>query len=253
MRQDRYSRQILLKEIGAEGQRMIGESKAVVVGCGALGTHASSLLVRAGVGKMVVIDPDKVDVTNLHRQALFGENAVGRPKAEMAQEALRSINSEVQVTGIVARVTAENVEEVIASADVVVDGTDNMTARFIVNDACVKLRTPWVYGGAVGTSGMVFAVTPDGPCLRCVFPGIPPEGSLPTCDTVGIVNSLPSVVASIEVTEAMKMLLGLNPTPELMAIDVWSGDFEKIRVMTNENCITCVQKDFYRFDSPSDR
>ena len=149
---DRYSRQILLREIGSDGQKKIGESKVVVVGCGALGTHASSMLVRAGVGETIVVDPDRVDITNLHRQTLFGEDAVGKPKAETAQGMLRSINSEVGIKGIVARVTEDNVEDIIAGADAVIDGTDNMTARFIVNDACVKLMIPWVYGGAVGTS-----------------------------------------------------------------------------------------------------
>ena len=249
---DRYSRQILLREIGADGQKKISESKVVVVGCGALGTHASSMLVRAGVGETVVVDPDRVDITNLHRQTLFGEGAVGRPKAEVAQEMLRSINSEVGITGIVTKVTEDNVEDIIAGADAVVDGTDNMTARFIVNDACIKLQTPWVYGGAVGTSGMAFAVMPDGPCLRCIFPRLPPEGSLPTCDTMGIANSLPSVVASLEVTEALKMLVGQDPIPELMVIDVWSGDFQRIRVRKNEDCITCVRKDFYRYGGQGD-
>ena len=249
---DRYSRQILLREIGPDGQKKIGESKVVVVGCGALGTHASSMLVRAGVGETTVVDPDRVDITNLHRQTLFGEDAVGNPKAETAQGMLRSINSEVGIKGIVARVTEDNVEDIIAGADAVIDGTDNMTARFIVNDACVKLRIPWVYGGAVGTSGMVFAVMPDGPCLRCIFPRLPPEGSLPTCDTMGIANSLPSVVASLEVTEALKMLTGQSPIPELMVIDVWSGDFQRIRVRRNEDCITCVRKDFYNYSGQGD-
>ena len=248
MNQGRYSRQILLREIGADGQRKIGESKAVVVGCGALGTHASSMLVRAGVGRMTVVDPDKVDITNLHRQTLFGEDAVGRSKAEEAQALLKCVNSEVEITGIDTRVTAENAEEIIADADVVVDATDNMTARFVVNDACIKLGTPWIYGGAVGTSGMVFAVGPDGPCLRCIFPKLPPEGSLPTCDTIGIMNSLPSVVASLEVTEALKIILGRDPTPELMVIDIWSGDFQKIRIRKKDDCITCVKRDFYNYE-----
>ncbi|UCE80760.1 MAG: HesA/MoeB/ThiF family protein [Methanobacteriota archaeon] len=248
MNEDRYSRQTLLKEIGSEGQKKISKGKAVVVGCGALGTHASSLLVRAGVGETVIVDSDTVDITNLHRQTLFGERAIGKNKAEVAERLLREINSEVEVKGIITRVTTENAEEIIAGSSVVVDATDNMDARFIVNDACVKLRIPWIYGGAVATSGMVFSILPDGPCLRCIFPKLPPKRSLPTCDDVGIVNSLPSIVASLEVTEAFKVLIGEDPTPELMVVDAWSGDVQKIRVTRNPDCVSCGKHDFYNYD-----
>ena len=248
MNEDRYSRQTLLKEIGVEGQRRLGEAKAVVVGCGALGTHASSLLVRAGVGETMVIDPDDVDISNLHRQTLFDERSVGRPKAEVAEELLTGVNSNVGVKGIVAELSVDNAEELLTGADVVVDATDNMEARFVMNDACVKLRTPWVYGGAVATSGMVLAVTPDGPCLRCIFPKLPPRGSLPTCDDVGIVNSLPSIIASLEVTETFKILMGLEPARDLLVIDVWTNDFQRISVKKNPDCITCGRHDYYNYE-----
>ncbi|UCE92115.1 MAG: HesA/MoeB/ThiF family protein [Methanobacteriota archaeon] len=248
MNQDRYSRQVLLKEIGIDGQRKLSEASAVVMGCGALGTHSSSLLARAGVGEVTILDRDVVDITNLQRQTLFGEDAVGQPKAEVAERQLRQVNSEIAIRGVVVDVTPENVEGLLSGADVVVDATDNMKARFVINDACVKLGVPWVYGGAVGTSGMVLAVHPEGPCLRCVFPTLPPREATPTCDEVGIVNTLPSVVASIEVTEALKVLLGERTTPELMIVDVWSGDLDKIRVAKNKSCVTCARHEFYRFD-----
>ena len=245
MNQERYSRQELLKEIGAEGQRKLSEGKVSVVGCGALGTHASSLLARAGVGEIVILDRDVVDITNLQRQTLFGEDSIGQPKANVAESILRSVNSEISVQGIVADVNQENVEELLAGSDVVVDATDNMRARFTVNDACVKLGIPWIYGGAVGTAGMVLAVRPEGPCLRCVFPKLPPREATPTCDEVGIINTLPGVVASVEVTEAMKVLLGMRTTEELMIVDVWSEELEKIRVVKNKDCISCVRREFY--------
>jgi len=242
--EDRYSRQILLREIGLEGQKKIGDSTTVVVGCGALGTHAASLLVRAGVGRTVVVDPDNIEISNLHRQTLFCETDVGERKAEAAKRRLREINSEVEVEGLVDRIIPENAERILKEANVVVDATDNMDARFVVNDACVKLGIPWVYGGAVGTAGMVFVTTSDGPCLRCIFPKLPPKGELPTCDTVGIVNSLPSIIASMEVTEALKIILGEKPISELMVVEVWSGDIQKIRVRKNPECTTCAKRQY---------
>ena len=213
-----------------------------------MGTHASSLLARAGVGDITILDRDVVDLTNLQRQTLFSEEAVGQPKAEVAERQLRLVNSEIVVRGTVVDVAPDNVEDLLANADVVVDATDNMKTRFVVNDACVKLGIPWIYGGAVGTAGMILAVHSEGPCLRCLFPTLPPPEATPTCDDIGIVNTLPSVVASIEVTEAFKVLLGEETTPELMIIDVWSGDLEKVRVTKNSECVTCARHEFYRFD-----
>lgn len=248
MNQDRYSRQVLLPEIGVDGQKKLSGSRAVVVGCGALGTHASSLLVRAGVGKVTILDKDTVDVTNLQRQTLFGEDAVGEPKAAVAERQLRLVNSQIEIEGLVVDVTSENAERLVSDSDVVVDATDNMRTRFILNDACVKLGIPWIYGGAVGTAGMILSIRPEGPCLRCVFPKLPPREATPTCDEVGIINTLPSVVASIEVTEAIKVLLGERSTPELMVVDVWSGDLQKVRIKKNDDCVTCVRREFYKMD-----
>ncbi len=237
-----------MREIGRDGQAKLSEGKAVVIGSGALGTHASSLLVRAGVGRVTILDRDTVDVTNLQRQTLFGEDDVGRPKAKVAEEKLRQVNSEIGIDGVVVDLSIDNVEGLISGFDVVVDATDNLRTRFIVNDACVKLRIPWVYGGAVGTAGMAFVIRPEGPCLRCLFPQLPPREATPTCDDVGIINTLPSVVASIETTEALKILLGKETIPELMIVDVWSGDMQKIRMKRNPECVTCARREFYRMD-----
>jgi molybdopterin/thiamine biosynthesis adenylyltransferase len=246
--QERYSRQTLLREIGEEGQGRIGSSKAVVIGCGALGTHAASMLTRAGVGRILIVDRDKVELSNLQRQTLFSEPDVGEPKAAVAERLLGRVNSEIDIRSKVAEVTTANAEELVEGATVVIDATDNMEARFIVNDACVKLGIPWIYGGAVGTSGMVLAVVPSGPCLRCVFPKLPPPGHLPTCNTVGIVNTLPSVVASLEVTEALKVMMGKGTTPELIVIDVWYDDIQKIRVKKNPDCPSCGRRLYYDYD-----
>lgn len=239
MKEDRYSRQILLPEIGPQGQKKLAEARAVVIGCGALGTHSLSLMVRAGVGHVTVVDRDIIELTNIQRQTLFSEKDVGRSKAEVAEGLLRKVNSGIAIKGVVDSVDEGNVEEFISGSTVVVDATDNMETRYLINDACVKLRIPWVYGGAVGVSGMVLVVTKDGPCLRCVFPNPPLPGVLPTCNTVGIVNTLPSVIASFQVTEALKLMMGIVPTQGLTVIDVWTQDVQKINVKKNPECTSC--------------
>lgn len=244
MKEDRYSRQILLPEIGAKGQAELGRSSAVVVGCGALGTHALTFLVRAGVGSVRVVDRDIVEESNLQRQTLFEENDVGRAKAKIAEERLREINSTIKIEGEVLDLSYENVQRVVRGATVVLDATDNMDTRFLVNDACVKLGIPWIYQGAVGVTGMMMPISSTGPCLRCVFPSPPQPGELPTCDTVGIVNTLPAMVASLGVTEAFKMMQGQRPSEDLLFLDVWQGDIQKIKVKKNPECETCIRHNF---------
>jgi len=244
VKENRYSRQTLLPEIGSAGQKKLTRSRAVVIGCGALGTYALGFLVRAGIGQVVVVDRDIVELSNLQRQNLFAERDVGRPKAKAAEEALRAINSDIEIWGVVADLNYVNVEKLVRNATVVLDATDNMDTRFLVNDACVKQGIPWIYAGAVGTTGMVMPVVPGGPCLRCVFPSVPQPGELPTCDTVGIVNTLPSAVAALEATEAFKIMQGKPPTKELMFIDVWQSDLQKITVRKNPECQACGRRDF---------
>jgi len=244
VKENRYSRQILLPEIGPSGQRKLAKGRAVVIGCGALGTYALGFLVRAGVGQVVVVDRDIVELSNLQRQSLFSEKDIGRPKAKAAEEALRAVNSEIEIWGVVADVNYANVEKLVRNATVVIDATDNMDTRFLVNDACVKHGIPWVYAGAVGTTGMVMPIIPKGPCLRCIFPTVPQPGQLPTCDTVGIVNTLPSAVASLEVTEVFKIMQGMAPTKELLFVDVWQNEVQHIAVRRNPDCRACGKADF---------
>ncbi len=244
MKENRYSRQILLPEIGAKGQKELEGSTAVVIGCGALGTHALSFLVRAGVGKVKVIDRDIVEESNLQRQTLFVEEDIGRAKAKVAQERLKAVNSTVEVRGDVIDLSYANIIAVVRGSTVVLDATDNMDTRFLLNDACVKLGIPWIYAGAVGVSGMVMPVVEDGPCLRCVFPSPPQPGELPTCDTVGIVNTLPAMVASLEVTEAFKIMQGKKPSKELMFLDVWQAELQKINVKKNPECEACGKHNY---------
>jgi adenylyltransferase/sulfurtransferase len=177
---ERYARQLILAEIGEEGQRRLLSSTAIVVGCGALGTNIASSLVRAGVGLVRIVDRDFVELNNLQRQVLFDEDDVDRglPKAIAAAEKLRRVNSQVQVEPVVTDVNPDNVEQIVGDADVVLDGTDNFETRLLLNDACVKLGIPWIYGGVVATYGMTMAIVPhQTPCFRCILNELPTPGS----------------------------------------------------------------------------
>ncbi len=242
---DRYARQRVLPEIGSEGQEQLLNASIVVIGCGALGSVQTQLLARAGVGRIRIVDRDVLELNNLQRQVTFDEDdvAAGLPKAEAAMRKLRKINSSIEIEGLVEDVTPRNIEGLITDADLVLDGTDNIETRYLINDACVKHRKPWIYGGVIGTTGMTMPVLPnEGPCIRCIFPESPPPGNLPTCDTVGVLNTTPAMVASIQVTEAIKLIVG-NGVREyrLLNIDLWTGSYRFISVQKDEDCPCCVQ------------
>lgn len=238
---DRYSRQIVLERIGKKGQKKLLDSHVTVVGLGALGTVSSTLLARAGVGHLRVIDRDVVELVNLQRQVLYEERDVGLPKALRAAEALQRVNSSIEVTGIAKDVNYSNAVELLAGLDVVVDGTDNLETRFLINEACVETGTPWVYGGAIATEGRVMAVVPGKTaCFRCFTKGPPRPGLLPTCETAGILNSVAAATASMQVTETIKLLLGGKPGGTLMVFDGWSPELVQIRIQRNKACPVCV-------------
>jgi adenylyltransferase/sulfurtransferase len=227
----RYSRQELFAGIGREGQRRIRASTVAVIGCGALGTHLSEAMARAGVGTLRIVDRDFVEPSNLQRQSLFEEEdaAEALPKAVAAQRRLGRINSEVRVEATVADVVPENAAPLLAGADVVLDGTDNFEARFLVNDVCVRDGIPWVYGACVGSYGLALAVRPRvTPCLRCLLEQMPPPGSGPTCDTAGVIAPIVQVVAGIQGAEALKLLAGHPEAllPGVVTVDLWQAQFE---------------------------
>lgn len=227
----RYSRQELFAGIGPEGQARIRGARAVVVGCGALGSALAEMMTRAGVGRLTLVDRDYVEESNLQRQSLFDETdaARGMPKAVAAESRLRAINSDVEVRGIVADLSTENVDELLAGAGVVLDGTDNFEARFLVNDVCVRDGIAWVYGACVGAYGLALLVRPRvSPCLRCVLEEMPAPGSGPTCDTAGVVAPIVHVVAGIQAGEALKVLAGRTESllPGVVTVDLWQGLFE---------------------------
>jgi molybdopterin/thiamine biosynthesis adenylyltransferase len=249
---DRYSRQILFSGLGEAGQENLLKSSVVMVGCGALGTVSSNLLVRAGVGRLRVIDRDFVEPSNLQRQMLFQESDAREslPKAVAAERRLRDINSGVQVEGIVGDLTSENAEEVLSGFDLIVDGTDNFETRLLLNDAAISLNLPWIYAAAVGSYGLTMTVLPgETACLACLLESEEhpaAHGAEPTCDTAGVLNAAVSVIASIQAAEAMKFLSGRKDAlnGKLLSFDVWSGRFQSIRVARNADCRACSHRDF---------
>jgi adenylyltransferase/sulfurtransferase len=227
----RYSRQELFAGIGPEGQRRIRASTVAIVGCGALGTHLAETMARAGVGTLRIVDRDFVEPSNLQRQSLFDEEdaAAALPKAVAAQRRLARVNSEVRVEAVVADLVPENAGALLRGAAVVLDGTDNFEARFLVNDVCVRDGIPWVYGACVGSYGLALAVRPHvTPCLRCLLETMPAPGSGPTCDTAGVVAPIVQVVAGIQGAEALKLLAGHPEAllPGVATVDLWQAQFE---------------------------
>ena len=208
--QSRYHRQEIFYPIGREGQEKLRKGRVCIIGVGALGTAAASMLATAGVGFLRLIDRDIVELSNLQRQMLFTEKDASEqvPKAEAARSRISEINSEVEIEAHIVDINPHNIEKFITDVDVVVDGLDNLETRYLLNEACQKNSIPYVYGGVVGSGGMVMNILPgEGPCLECLLGPIPDEGEYDTCDTVGVISPITNMVASYETAETMKLLL----------------------------------------------
>lgn len=247
---ERYSRQILFNGIGKEGQRRLLQSRALIIGCGALGSAHAESLARAGVGKLRIADRDFVEASNLQRQTMFTERDANEriPKAVAAANHIREINSELEVEAEITDVNHSNIEQLVKDCDVVLDGTDNFATRYLINDACVKHKLNWIYGAAVGSYGVTMTVRPhQTPCLRCVFEEAPPAASAPTCDTAGVIMPIISVVAAVQVAEALKLLTGKTEDlhRSLMQFDVWRNEWRKINPgPPSPDCPTCAHGRF---------
>jgi len=245
---ERYSRQILFAPIGPEGQKRIGTSKVAVVGCGAIGASACTLLARAGVGTLRIIDRDYVEPSNLQRQLLFDEEDArqSNPKAEAAARRLSQINADVKVEPQAKDLTPQSLS-LLQGVDLVLDCTDNFETRYLINDFAVKSDRPWIYAAAVGSYAVSMNIVPaETACLSCVFPE-PPRGTFATCDTAGILNSAATLVASVQIAEALKILVGAHAQLRrtLLSIDVWTNDRSEISAATpREGCKVCGQKIF---------
>ena len=243
----RYSRQERFSGIGPDGQRRLRAASVTVVGAGALGSVLAETMARAGVGRLAVVDRDYVEASNLQRQSLYTEDDAerGLPKAVAAETRLRAINSEVEVRGIVADFAADNASDLLAGTDLVLDGTDNFEARFLMNDVTLRAGVPWVYGACVAAHGMALLVRPRvTPCLRCVLDAKPAVGSGATCDTAGVVAPIVHVVAGIQAGEALKVLAGRTEAllSGLVTVDLWSGDFDVMDLRGREPwCPACTE------------
>lgn len=269
MNLERYHRQMLLPGFGETGQRRLLESRVLLLGCGALGTHAATMLARAGVGEIVIVDRDFVELTNLQRQVLFDERDVteAMPKAEAAKRRLAAINSQVSVTAVVDDINHDNIERLARDADLLFDGLDNFETRYLANDVAVKRGLPYLYGGAVGTVGMALPILPhtEGagspwethpggnfatPCFRCLFEEAPAPGSSPTCDTIGVLGPLVSIVANFQVCEALKVLTGNydRVCRTMLNIDLWTNNVMQLKVDRARDAGDCPCCKRRRFD-----
>ncbi len=245
---DRYSRQILFPGIGTAGQQRLLDARVAVVGCGALGSFQAGALARAGIGRLLIVDRDYLELSNLQRQWLFEEADAEQclPKAVAAARALARINSGIQVDAEVADLTFENIGDLLAESDLILDGTDNFETRYLINDYAVSRGVPWIYGAAVGSYGICMAVVPGNTaCLRCVYPD-PPRGDQATCETAGVLGTVTSLIASLQVSEALRILCTGNSSGRLSTVDVWSGDIRQLQQPpADPNCPACARGEFH--------
>jgi adenylyltransferase/sulfurtransferase len=232
---DRYSKQLLFAGLGADRQRQLLASNVLLCGCGALGSVLADTLVRAGVGRLRIVDRDFVELSNLQRQVLFDEQDVADhlPKAVAAAAKLQRINSDVTIDPVVADIDHTNILELAQGADLILDGTDNFEVRFLINDASLETGIPWIYAGVIGSHGQTMAIFPGRTaCLRCLVETVPDPGTTDTCDTAGVLGPAVNVIASLEAVDALKILTGQADEiePMLKVVDVWDGTFRRMNV-----------------------
>ncbi len=242
---ERYHRQVLLPVIGASGQERLRRGRVCVLGMGALGTHVATLLARAGVGFLRLVDRDVLEWTNLQRQVLYEEADVeaALPKAVAAARALGRVNRNVVIEPVVIDVDATTIVPLIADVDLVIDGSDNFEVRYLLNDAALELKKPWVYGGAISTLGTTLTIIPgETACLRCLFPDPPSAGSVPTCDTVGVLGPAAALIGALQAAEAIKLLVGAwsacNRT--LITVDLWTLEIARVTAQRRADCPACA-------------
>ncbi|MBV8075808.1 MAG: ThiF family adenylyltransferase, partial [Planctomycetaceae bacterium] len=253
---DRYSRQVRFPALGEAGQLKLLASRVTICGCGALGTVLTNHLVRAGVGRVRLVDRDFIETHNLQRQILFDEEDVADnlPKAEAAARKLRLINSAVTIEPVVTDIDHTNILDLVGDADLILDGTDNFETRYLINDAAVKLGKPWIFGGVIGSEGQTMTIVPGKtPCIRCLIEDSPPPGMTPTCETAGVLGPAVAVIASFEAIEAIKLLSGARDAlnTELIMVDVWDWTFRRLKVaglLGKVDCPCCQRRRFEWLD-----
>ena len=238
----RYARQLTLPEIGEAGQARLRDARVLLIGAGGLGSPAALYLAAAGVGRITIVDHDTVDRSNLHRQIIHREATIGQPKVRSAHATLAGLNPAIEIVPVETRVSTDNAAELVAGHDLVIDGSDNFTARYAINDACVAQRVALVYGAVERFSGQV-AVFPAGgqPCYRCLFAEAPPEGSAPTCAEAGVIGAVPGLVGTLQALEAIKVLVGMPDTlsARLLTLDVQRQRWRTLNLEPNPRCAVC--------------
>jgi adenylyltransferase/sulfurtransferase len=255
----RFDRQERFAPLGPGGQRRLARARVLLVGCGALGGSMAQTLTRCGVGTLVLVDRDVVELSNLPRQVLFEQRHLGRPKVEAARETLERVGGPTRLEARAAHVDADNLEELAEGCELVLDGTDNLATRYLVNDLCVERGLAWVYGGVVGASGLVLPVLPGrGACLRCLFPDPAPPGSLPTCDTAGVILPAVAAVAAFQAGAALHLLAADEAAraayvPHLLDVDAWTGQARRLPAPRDPDCPCCAQRAFPFLLEPVER
>ena len=238
---------MLFEGIGEAGQQRLLDARVAVLGCGALGSFQAGALARAGIGYLRIIDRDYVELSNLQRQWLFDQCDVeqGLPKSVAAARKIAAINSDICVEPVVADLTASNVEELLGDVELILDGTDNFETRYLINDFAVDRGRPWIYGAAVASYGISMAVVPGTTaCLRCIYPD-PPAGVQPTCETTGVLGPITSLIASLQVSEALKILCGGGPSRKITTVDVWTGEIRQVAEPGPQSqCPACGRREF---------
>jgi len=237
----RYSRHIILPEVGGKGQKKLLDSKVLCIGAGGLGSPAIQYLAAAGVGTLGIIDDDEVDLSNLQRQIIHGGN-VGKPKVESAAEFVEKLNPDVKVVPIPSRIDANNIMDLIKEYDMIVDCSDNFATRFMVNDACVLTNTPLSHGSIFRFEGQVTTIVPEkGPCYRCLFEHAPPPGMVPSCQEAGVLGVLPGIIGVIQATEVVKYLLDIGDllVGRMIYYDALHMTFDEIKIRKNPQCPVC--------------
>lgn len=237
----RYSRNIILKEVGGKGQEKLLSSKALVVGAGGLGSPILLYLAAAGVGTLGIIDSDVVDLSNLQRQIIHFTDDLDKPKVESAAEKISRVNPDVRVIPYKVRLDSSNIEEIIEDYDFIIDGTDNFPTKFLINDACVMRGKPFSHAGILRFDGQTFTHVPGSMCYRCIFKEPPPKGVVPTCSEAGILGAVAGVIGSIQAVEALKFLTGAGDllTDRLLTFNALRGGFREVKLKKNKNCPVC--------------
>lgn len=240
---ERYSRHIILKDVGVKGQKKLLNAKVLVIGAGGLGAPVAMYLAAAGVGTIGIADADVVDLSNLQRQIIHATQDVGKPKVQSAKETMEAMNPDVNVIAYHTFVTSENILDLIMDYDFIVDGTDNFPTKFLINDACVMAKKPFSHAGIVGFQGQLMTYVPEqGPCYRCIFEEPPPKGSVPTCKEAGVIGAIAGVIGSLQAMEAIKYILGVGNllTGYLLTYNALTAEFRKIKLPShNDDCAVC--------------